>query len=84
MLSTLLLPLRVIFNNYTTSLNGLLVNSSLGRINAEWAIDSEAMRARGIIVLVKSNWMVKNVETKQLKPRLSSFFAGKHPGLFAM
>ena len=23
---------------------------------AEWAIDSEAMRARGIIVLVKSNY----------------------------
>ena len=30
------------------------------------AIDSEAMRARGIIVLVKSNWLVKNIETKQL------------------
>jgi len=25
------------------------------RLKAEWAIDSEAMRARGIIVLVKSN-----------------------------
>jgi len=25
------------------------------RQRAEWAIDSEAMRARGIIVLVKSN-----------------------------
>jgi len=25
------------------------------RPRAEWAIDSEAMRARGIIVLVKSN-----------------------------
>ena len=34
------------------------------------AIDSEAMRARGIIVLVKSNWLVKNIETKQLKARL--------------
>ena len=35
---------------------------------AEWAIDSEAMRARiGIIVLVKSNKLVKNIETKQLK-----------------
>ena len=35
---------------------------------AEWAIDSEAMRARGIIVLVKSNYIVgqKNVETKHL------------------
>ena len=30
-------------------------------------LDSEAMRARGIIVLVKSNWLVKNIETKQLK-----------------
>ena len=34
------------------------------------AIDSEAMRARGIIVLVNSNWLVKNIETKQLKARL--------------
>ena len=33
---------------------------------AEWAIDSEALRARGIIVLVKSNYLVNNVETKQL------------------
>ena len=29
------------------------------RPKAEWAIDSEAMRARGIIVLVKSNQLVK-------------------------
>ena len=29
-------------------------------------IDSEAIRARGIIVLVKSNYLVKNIETKQL------------------
>ena len=36
------------------------------RPKAEWAIDSEAMRARGIIVLVKSNWLVKNIDTKQL------------------
>ena len=36
---------------------------------AKWAIDSEAMRARGIIkiiVVVKSNYLVKNIETKQL------------------
>ena len=33
---------------------------------AEWAIDSGAMRARAIIVLVKSNELVKNIETKQL------------------
>ena len=31
------------------------------------AIDSEAMRARGIILLVKSNELVKNIETKQLE-----------------
>ena len=30
------------------------------RPKAEWAIYSEAMRARGIIVLVKSNLLVKN------------------------
>ena len=34
---------------------------------AEWAIDSEAMKARGIIVLVKSNQLVKNIETKKLQ-----------------
>ena len=37
------------------------------RLKAEWAIDSEVMRARGIIVLVKSNLLVKNIKTKQLK-----------------
>ena len=31
-----------------------------------WAIDSEAMRARGLTVLVKSNKLVENIETKQL------------------
>ena len=40
------------------------------RPKAEWAIDSEAMRARGIIVfvLVKSTDLVgqKNIETKHL------------------
>ena len=35
-------------------------------LEPEWAIDSEAMRARGIIVLVKSYYLVKNIETKQL------------------
>jgi len=29
------------------------------------SIDSEAMRARGIIVLVKSNQLVKNIENKK-------------------
>ena len=35
-------------------------------IAAKWAIDSEAMRARGIIVLVKSNWLVKIIENKKI------------------
>ena len=35
------------------------------RPKAEWAIDSKAMRARGIIVLVKSNLLVKNIENKK-------------------
>ena len=30
------------------------------------AIDSEAMGARGIIALVKSNYLVNNIEKKQL------------------
>ena len=42
--------------------------------------DSEAMRARGIIVLVKSNLLVINIETKQL--RLTMFWFSK-PALFA-
>ena len=36
------------------------------RPRAEWAIDSEAMRAREIIVLVKSNYLVKNIENKKI------------------
>ena len=37
------------------------------RPKSEWAIDSEPTRARGIIVLVKSNKLVKkNIETKHL------------------
>ena len=30
-------------------------SESIAGPQAEWAVDSEAMRARGIIVLVKSN-----------------------------
>ena len=37
------------------------------RPKAEWAIDSDAVRARGIIVLVKSNFLLKNIETIQLQ-----------------
>ena len=51
------------------------------RPKAEWAIDSEAMRARGIIVLVKSNSLVKkNIETEhlsQVKAIHQSFFTAK-------
>ena len=36
------------------------------RPKAEWAIDSEAMRAKRIIVIVKSNYFVKNIEAKRL------------------
>ena len=45
--------------------------------------ESEAMGARGIIVLVKSSLMVKNIENKKkklVKARLSS---AKKPALFA-
>ena len=47
------------------------------RPKAEWAITSEAMRVSGIIVLVKSKQLVKNIETKQLKARLKSFLPPK-------
>ena len=51
------------------------------RPKGEWAIDSEAMRARGIVVLVKSNQLVKkNIETKHLsevKARYESLFTAK-------
>ena len=51
-----------------------------------WAIDSEAMGARGVIGLVKSNQLVKNIETKQLqlvKAGRKSLFAAKKPAIFA-
>ena len=39
----------------------------MGSESAEWATDSEAKRERGIIILVKSNYLVKNIQTKQLE-----------------
>ena len=49
---------------------------------AEWAIDSEAMRGRGIIVLVKSNWLVKKISTlnifRKLKVEFNPFLPPKH------
>ena len=41
------------------------------RPKAKWAIDSEAIRARGIIVLVKSNTLVKNIENRKKLATLS-------------
>ena len=50
-------------------------------VKAEWAIDLEAIEARGVTVLEKSNWLVqKNIETKRLalvKAGLESYFAAK-------
>ena len=37
----------------------------MGSESAEWAIDSEAMRAREMIVSVTSNLLVKNIENKK-------------------
>ena len=49
---------------------------------AEWAIDSEAMRARGIIALVKSNWLVKKISRqnifRKLKLDFTPFLPPKH------
>ena len=52
------------------------------RPKAEWAIDSEAMRARGIIVLVKSNLLVKKILRlnifHKLKLDINPFLPPKH------
>ena len=58
-----------------------LRNTARFRTKNEWAIDSEAMRARGIVVLVKQLVGKKNIETKHLslvKARLLSFLPPKH------
>ena len=54
------LNLKKLFNNYSSSPNGLWVDSPWGR-RPNYSIDPEAMRARGIIVLVKSNYPGENV-----------------------
>ena len=38
----------------------------IGAIMTTWANVSDAMRTRGTIFLVKSKWLVKNIEKKQL------------------
>ena len=55
------------------------------RPKAECPIDSEAMRARGIIVLVKSYYLVKTIETKQRKQNTIQppLFWFSKPALFA-
>ena len=49
---------------------------------AEWAIDSDAMRGRGIIVLVKSDWLVKKISRlnffRKLKVDFNPFLPPKH------
>ena len=52
------------------------------RPKAAWATDSEVMRASRIIVLVKSNQLVKISKLQLVKARLKSFFAVKKPALF--
>ena len=52
------------------------------RPKAEWAVDSEAMRARGIMICFSKIQLVgqKNIETKHLsqaKGRHQSFFTAK-------
>ena len=48
----------------------------------EWAIDSEAMRARGIIVSVKSNQLVEKISRlnifRKLELDINSFLPPKH------
>ena len=52
------------------------------RPKAEWAIDSEAMRARGIIVLAKSNKLIKKISRlntfRKLKLDINPFLPPKH------
>ena len=52
------------------------------RPKAEWAIDSEAVRARGITVLVKSNKLVKKISRlnifRKLKLDINPFLPPKH------
>ena len=57
------------------------LNQQRMRPKAEWAIDSEAMRVRGIIVLIKSNQLIKKISRqnilRQFKLDFNPFFAAK-------
>ena len=48
------------------------------RPKAEWAIDSEAMRARGMIVLEKSNLLVKKISRLNIFRKLKLDINPKH------
>ena len=54
----------------------------IARPKVEWAIDLEAMRAREIIVLVKSNKLVKEISRqnifRKLKLDCNPFLPPKH------
>ena len=58
------------------------------RPKAEWAIESKAMRARGIIVLVKSNELVKKISRLNIFPKLkldiNPFLPPKHTNMAAL
>ena len=57
---------RLLFSNYSSSPNGASASW------ASWATDIEAMRARGTMVFVKSNQLVKKyIGTKHLSPKHS-------------
>ena len=56
-------------------------------IAAEWTIDSEAMRARGIYCFSNNSTSWSKISRIKIfslvKARLKSFFAAKKPALFA-
>ena len=69
----------LLHNNNSSSPNGL--SQQPMRLQAEWAFDAEAIWARGIIVLVKSNQLVKTISRqnifRQLKLELITFLPPK-------
>ena len=58
------------------------MNQQPMRPKAEWAIDSKAMRARGIIVLIKSNELVTKISIlnifRKFKLDFNPFLPLKH------
>ena len=63
--SSEILAVKLINNNYSSNLNGLWVNNPWGwRPNR---LLTQRPWGQEVIFLVKSNWLVKNIKTKQLK-----------------